>query len=120
VETLARVGTARTWLGLFITAQLVDVLTTVESLRLGGVESNPLVLSLISGGGMGEYATVKLLSVAVGVTLIYLADSLRTLLPQRLSSRVSRSLVIGLQLGVAVQLLAIAANLIALGGELRA
>lgn len=101
-------------------AQLADVITTLESLRYGGVESNPLVLSLISDGGMGEYLTVKLLAVALGVALIYSADSLRTLLPEGLAGRVSRSLVIGVQLVVAVQLLAVVANLIALGGELRA
>jgi hypothetical protein len=107
------------WLGLFIAAQLADLVTTAASLRFGGVEANPLVSGLISGGGLDGYASVRLLAIAAGVGLIFLASWLRRWLPDRLASRVSRSLVAGLQLGVAVQLFAVLANLMALGGDIR-
>jgi hypothetical protein len=120
METGSRGGIGWFWVGVFIAAQLADLATTAASLNLGGVEANPLVLGLIAGKGLGGYAAVKLLAIGVGVGLLYLAGWMRRWLPDSLAILVSRLLVIGLQLGVAVQLLAVLANLIALGGEVRA
>jgi hypothetical protein len=106
------------WPGLWIAAQLGDVATTLASLRFGGVESNPFVLGLLSGGGIGAYLTVKLSAIAVGACLLYLADWLRRWLPDRIAVQVSRTFVAGLQIAIAVQLLAVAANLIVLRAEL--
>lgn len=115
-----RGGMAWGWLGVFVGVQLADIATTAASLSLGGVEANPLVLSLISGGGMGGYAWVKVAAIAAGIGLLYLAHWLRRWLPDGSAAFVSRSLAIGLQVGVAVQLLAVVANLVALSGEVRA
>ena len=120
METVSRGGLAWFWLGLFIAAQLADLATTAVSLRLGGVEVNPLALRLISGGGLVRYASFKLLATSVGLGLLYLAGRLLRWLPDHLARRASRSLVALLQIGVAVQLLAVLANLVALVGEVRA
>jgi len=120
METVSRLGPARLWLSLFIAAQLADVVTTAASLRFGAVESNPLVVGLISGAGIDGFAAVKLLGIAVGLGLLWLANWLRRFLPDTLAVRVSRSLVAGLQIGVVVQLVAAVSNLVVLGGQVRA
>jgi hypothetical protein len=120
METIARGGMALFWLGLLASAQIADLITTVASLRLGGVESNPLVRGLIADAGMNGYASIRLLAIALGVALLWLAGSLLRRLPGRLAHGVSLTLAVGLQIGVVVQVFAVIANLIALNGELRA
>jgi len=120
METIARGGMALFWLGLLASAQIADLITTVASLRLGGVESNPLVRGLIADAGMIGYASIRLSAIALGVALLWLAGSLLRRLPGRLAQRVSLTVAVGLQIGVVVQVIAVIANLIALNGELRA
>jgi hypothetical protein len=120
METASRSGITWGWLGVFIGAQVADIATTAASLRFGGVEANPLVLRLIARGGIGGYAWVRLGAIAVGIGLLYLAGCLRRWLPERSAALVSRSLATGLQVGAAVQLIAVAANLVAMSSEMGA
>ena len=106
------------WVGLLVAAQIADLGTTVASLSFGGIETNPVVVGIISSGGIQAYALIKLLSVLVVVGIVYLADELRRWLPSRLSQRVLHTLLGALQIAVAAQLFAALANLVVLGGLL--
>ncbi len=108
------------WIGLLVAAQAADLGTTAASLRLGGLETNPLVLGIISRGGIDDYVLVKLASMIVVVSLFSIASWLGRWLPSHTSDKVFRTLIRGLQVAVGVQILAALANLVVVGGQLRA
>jgi hypothetical protein len=116
----SRAGIAWSWVALFIAAQVADAITTVASLSHGGAESNPLVEGLISGAGIAGYVLVKFSALAIALGLIVLANWLRARLPAAVGHRVAQALFVGVQAAVAIQLLAVMANLITLGREIRA
>ena len=112
---LASSSRIRLWLGLFVASQLADLLTTALSLRFGGLEANPLASGIIAGGGVAQFAILKLVAVAAVVLLIAVADRLRRRLPHEASVRTSAALALGLQLCISVQLLAAVTNIVVLG-----
>jgi hypothetical protein len=62
-----------TWILLLAGAQVADVLTTGVDMAHGGIEANGLVSTVISLGGLGLVAAVKLLLVlAMGVACLLL------------------------------------------------
>jgi hypothetical protein len=120
VLSLGSPDRTRVWLGLFVIAQFTDLLTTLMSLRFGGREANPLVSGIIAAGGLGRFTLFKLLGVVAVVLLIICADGLRRRLPARFSNRTAPVLTFGLQLGVAILLLAAAQNVAVVGTILAA
>ena len=63
----------RTWILLLAGAQLADVLTTGVDMAYGGIESNRLVSTLLSLGGLELVFLTKLMLVAaMGVAVILL------------------------------------------------
>ncbi len=108
------------WIGLLVAAQLADLATTAASISHGGLETNPLVTGIVATGGISGYVLVKLASVLVVVALIGAAAWLRRWLPVHLAGVVFRSIVVGLQVAVGIQVFAVAANLLVLGGQLGA
>ena len=72
------------------------------------------------GGGVAQFAILKLVAVAAVVLLIAVADRLRRRLPHEVSVRTSAALALGLQLCISVQLLAAVTNIVVLGTILAA
>lgn len=105
------------WIGLLVFAQAADLVTTAASLNLGGREANPLVLGIVSSGGMNNYVFVKLASTILVIALLSLAGWLGRRLPGDTSAKVGRTLLLGLQVGVGIQILAALVNLLVVGGR---
>ena len=55
----------------FLFLQLLDLLTTIVVLRLGGYESNPLVSYFMAFGPVGGLILAKVLVVAVGAAIVW-------------------------------------------------
>jgi hypothetical protein len=55
----------------FLFLQLLDLLTTIVVLRLGGYESNPLVGYFMTFGPVGGLVMAKALVVAVGAAIVW-------------------------------------------------
>jgi hypothetical protein len=108
------------WIGLLVAAQLADLLTTAASLRFGGLEANPLVLAIVSNRGIHGYVLIKLVSLILVVALVTGVGWLGRSLPARLSNFVFRALVVGLQVAVGIQVLAVLANLVVLAVKIQA
>lgn len=56
---------------IFVALQLMDVLTTVAALRLGGSEENPLMGSLMHVGTIPGLLLGKLVVIGIGLLVLY-------------------------------------------------